>query len=331
MDKAKLLLVCLVLFFACGVEHKGPIYGDEFIAEGFESVGSDDLNAGVVHEASITAQVDETVDSDAPADNEVEDGVDDRPTWTAGNYKVIFPHEGAGADEYANWMLTQLSACSEGARELLGMDAYMGDIISTEIRLVDSGSGSYCCGDGPESPIISQVTVERFLEQAFSKDAYWRQIDHPTVCQSGHEEVHRLLYGTHIPWFANEGLATVQEERSRAHEGSMAAPALFECKAETYVALSFEGQVAEMTYVPLHDHTSAEHMIDFYRSAACFWNRLESEYGEGTIKAIVSKTADYRRGCLGGAECVREYVDKVIVPVVGDGVWGLLVPFGVGQ
>jgi hypothetical protein len=140
------------------------------------------------------------------------------------------------------------------------------------------------------------------------------------VCRNEHEMTHLFLGDVPLPAWLNEGLATYIEGGERVTpelEGPL------ECRENGWYGNDWDdGQTKEMPYVNLVGTMDPDiHRYQYYYTASCFWDYLESNYGHEKFQQVLQKLVSYRdpvyHAC--SEETLSTYFMRDIVrPVIGD-------------
>ena len=140
------------------------------------------------------------------------------------------------------------------------------------------------------------------------------------VCRNEHEMTHLFLGDVPLPGWLNEGLATYMEGGERITpelEGPL------ECREHGWYGNDWDdGQIKEMPYVNLVGAMDpAIERYQYYNTASCFWDYLESNYGHEKFQQVLQKLVSYRDPVYNG--CTEEtlstyFMRDIVRPVIGD-------------
>ena len=200
------------------------------------------------------------------------------------------------------------------------LQAYMGfpppHPITQHLLIGEDGMGSSHAG---EIGIMTIVPAESFGDLVGYLPDNWKATL-TGVCRNEHEMTHLFLGDVPLPSWLNEGLATYLEGGQRVTpelEGPL------ECRENGWYGNDWDdGQNKEMPYMNLVGAMDPDvHRYQYYYTASCFWDYLESNYGHEKFQQVLQKLVSYRDPVYNycGDETLSTYFMRDIVrPVIGD-------------
>ena len=236
---------------------------------------------------------------------------------TSEKYKVVLPD--TNAEDYGKFRLNNLKVCSEFIENIIGQNPKIGSQI-VDITVIDeTRQFASCCGQPPDFEITNWTAQSVFEQQVYSSSAFWKN---PSVdlnsCQGGHEETHRYVHTTSIPHWANEGLATFIEQKTRDLPGTLASRSLYSCDNNSFNAAGFSGGTVDLPYKNVTDISWTQPTIYYYYTGACFWDHLANNYGSNSIKQVISNLFSKT------FSADMEFVQETVIPVTGSGIRSFL-------
>lgn len=233
----------------------------------------------------------------------------------SGRYKAIIGD--LAGEDFGKYTLHQLRLCSEKIERLLGVTVFDGTTTAASHASSPTERIGECCGPAPDLAIRNVWAPEDFSRIAFSEDAYWRQpgADFVNACLGGHEEVHRIVLHSSLPFQFNEGLAQYVEEKFKREPGTPASPNLGECLDSGF------REIGSDTVIPYRlldmDDAFRAPRIHAYYTGACFWGRVERTYGADKVQEVIKRT--FAMPARGSGD-VGAWVRDAVYPVVGRGI-----------
>jgi len=202
-----------------------------------------------------------------------------------GSILVIVP---SGYEEYGEAMLQDLQYCQNLVTNFLGINSYWEDIIA-KIYVSKDGqtSGEY----NPEIGNIiykkSQENLNDELQEVITNNEEgFLYNSSPSYCANTHEYTHFIVAKTHIPWWANEGIAEYSQKYNQ-----LGSKDEYVCDNDGWYGNDYwgDGQYKKFEYSNLLEEYG-NNLGDgpkWYHTAMCFWELFEQSFGhEKLIEAF---------------------------------------------
>lgn len=237
------------------------------------------------------------------------------------NLIVIAPAE---YEEIANMKIRDMSNCLGPISNYLGIQFPFTHVRQRMINSANPDEGGRF--SFPEIGYIvhsDRNFIEASLKGEFANEMplNWQNMI-AGKCADAHELTHVFMGGTPLPGWMDEGLATYMDEPERS---DAAHDKYSSCSPEgwvDWVYYSDGGLHEKVTYpfvdlsMPVHeavvDESAYSAQSQYYRTGMCFWDYVESSYGQESFRGVIQALEGQR----GGSACVP-FLSDIVNPVLG--------------
>lgn len=200
----------------------------------------------------------------------------------SGRISVIAPGE---LEELATFSLYDNAACLEAVEAFLG--------IAGPQRVVQRWNPS----DGYLAAAAESTWLREMPYSDLENEAKVVLLDRWPLALAGrcdpttaHELTHLVIGRAPIPGFLNEGLATFMQEPDRANS---AESTNVTCGDGSWTVSQPDGGGYEQPFSDIVAFQPGDPALDFYYTAKCFWEYIDTTYGTETLRAIVGEAVSY--------------------------------------
>lgn len=199
-------------------------------------------------------------------------------TLKSDQFIIMLPNS-ANAEPFGKLKLYQLRLAYANTVQLLGRAPYaLPSVIKIKYLLYQNSTGACCGTESDGYPMIYNVgTPAQYLNIIALNDpstSYLNTADWSKI-YGNHELTHRFMLGLNLSTFVDEGLAMYAQDRGQ--------PQPMICAQGGYTQNSIATPYGWLCT------NNANHLMQYYYTGDCFWQRAEGKYGLTTVKNIVGR------------------------------------------
>jgi hypothetical protein len=235
--------------------------------------------------------------------------------------------------------------CLKAVTSYLGIDFYYSYLIHRDVISKDNqgSSAGYLFSDEYGNQAIGILTEgpETMFNDFYSQIDKWLEDTSKNITRNVHEVTHTVINGLALPGYINEGLATYLEDTNRTNYIYPMSNHIIECNEDNMIVAPYDpsnpcGGLEDYHCIQIGYNIQVDYLnltnIDpnvpgtfYYKTGACFWDWIETEYGHDTLVNIMKRLDELR------VNPETYFVKDVLNVVVGQDLSGITEKrFGIG-